>query len=142
MVKNDVFGTDIDSSWSFVDGDIQLSRGKENLGQAISNRLNSDDDQYSDFYIRYGGRLFEHFGDLNHPTIHEYIRIEIESILGQEPRIKEINECTVNKINSNTVECNLKVTPIGSDEVIDLNLVLSEDSPIFISSNNEMAERI
>ena len=139
---NDVFGVDIDSSWSFVDGDIQLSRGKENLGQAISNRLNSDDDQYSDFYIKYGGRLFDHFGDLNHPTIHEYIRIEIESILEQEPRIKEINECTVNKINSNSVECNLKVTPIGSDEVIDLNLVLSEDSPILISSINEMSERI
>lgn len=141
MVK-DVFGADIDSSWSFVDGDIQLTKGKENLGQAISNRLMADDDQYSDFYIRYGGRLFEHFGELNHPTIHEYIRIDVEDILSQEPRIKEINECTVNKISSNSVECNLKVSPIGSDEVIELNLVLNGDSPIFISSSNEMAERI
>lgn len=141
MVK-DVFGTDIDRSWSFVDGDIQLAKGKGNLGQAIMNRLMADDDQYPDFYIRYGGRLFDHFGDLNHPTIHEYIRIEIEDILSQEPRIKEINECTVNKISSNSVECNLKVTPIGSDEVIELNLVLNEGSPIFISSSNEMAERI
>ena len=139
---NDVFGVDIDSSWGFVDGDIQLSKGKENLGQAISNRLMADDDQYSDFYIRYGGRLFEHFGDLNHPTIHEYIRIEVEDILSQDPRIKEINECTVNKINSSAVECNLKVTAIGSDEVIGLNLVLNEDSPILISSSNEMSERI
>lgn len=141
MVK-DVFGADIDSSWSFVDGDIQLTKGKENLGQAISNRLMADDDQYSDFYIRYGGRLFEHFGELNHPTIHEYIRIDVEDILSQEPRIKEINECTVNKISSNSVECNLKVSPIGSDEVIELNLVLNGDSPIFISSSNEMAGRI
>ena len=140
MVK-DVFGVDIDNSWIFVDGDLKLTKGKENLGQAISNRLMADDDQYNDFYIRYGGRLFDHFGDLNHPTIHEYIRIEIESILGQEPRIKEINECTINKINSNSVECNLKVTPIGSDEVVSLNLVLNDDSPIFISSSNEMAER-
>ena len=98
MVK-DVFGVDIDSIWNFVDGDIQLSKGKENLGQAIINRLMADDDQYSDFYIRYGGRLFDHFGDLNHPTIHEYIRIEIESILEQEPRIKEINECTARAEN-------------------------------------------
>lgn len=142
MVKNDVFGVDIDNSWSFVDGDIQLSKGKENLGQAISNRLMADDDQYNDFYIRYGGRLFDHFGDLNHPTIHEYIRIEIEDILRQDPRIKEINECTVNKISSSAVECNLKVTLIGYDEVVSLNLVLSDDSPIFISSSNEMTERI
>lgn len=139
---NDVFGTDIDSTWSFVDGDLELSKGKGNLGQAIMNRLNADDDQYSDFYIKYGGQLFDHFGDLNHPTIHEYIRIEIEHILEQEPRIKEITECTVNKISSNVVGCTLKVTPIGSDEVIELNLVLSDDSPIFISSSNEMAERI
>lgn len=141
MVR-DIFGVDIDSSWSFVDGDIVLSRGIENLGQAISNRLMADYDQYSDFYIRYGGRLFEHFGDLNHPTIHEYIRIEIESILEQEPRIKEINECTVNKISSNSVECKLKVTTISSDDSIELNLVLNDDSGIFISSSNEMAERI
>lgn len=141
MVK-DVFGVDIDSSWNFVDGDLELSKGKGNLGQAIMNRLMADDDQYSDFYIKYGGGLFDHFGDLNHPTIHEYIRIEIESILEQEPRIKEITECTVNKISSNVVGCNLKVTAIGSDEVVELNLVLSDDSPIFISSSNEMAERI
>lgn len=135
MVKNDVFGTDIDSSWSFVDGDIQLSKGKENLGQAISNRLMADEDQYSDFYIRYGGRLFDHFGDLNHPTIHEYIRIEIEDILRQDPRIKEINECTVNKISSGAVECNLKIEPIGSDEIISLNLVINNDSGVFIGSS-------
>ena len=134
MVK-DVFGTDIDSSWSFVDGDLELSKGTSNLGQAIQNRLMADDDQYSDFYIRYGGRLFDHFGDLNHPTIHEYIRIEIEDILRQDPRIKEINECTVNKISSSAVECNLKVTPIGSDEIISLNLVINDDSGVFISSS-------
>lgn len=134
MVK-DIFGADIDSSWIFVDGDIQLTKGKENLGQAISNRLMADEDQYSDFYIRYGGRLFDHFGDLNHPTIHEYIRIEIEDILSQDPRIKEINECTVNKINSSAVECNLKIKPIGSDEILSLNLVINDDSGVFISSS-------
>lgn len=134
MVK-DVFGADIDSSWIFVDGDIQLTKGKENLGQAVMNRLMADEDQYSDFYIRYGGRLFDHFGDLNHPTIHEYIRIEIEDILSQDPRIKEINECTVNKINSSAVECNLKIKTIGSDEILSLNLVINDDSGVFISSS-------
>lgn len=138
---NDVFGVDIDSAWNFVDGDLELSSGEYNVGQAIQNRLMTDDDQYTQFYIRYGGRLYEHLGDLNHPNIHEYIRIEIESILGQEPRIKEIVECTINKISRKEVKCDLKIIPIGSDEVIALNLVLNEDSSIFISPHSELADR-
>ena len=139
---NDVFGTDIDSTWSFVDGDLELSKGKGNIGQAIQNRLMTDDDQYTQFYIQYGGRLYEHLGDLNHPTIHEYIRIEIEHILEQEPRIQEIMECTVNKTSNREVECNLKIKPVGSDEVIPLNLVINDDGGVFINSSELNDRRI
>lgn len=139
---NDVFGTDIDSTWSFVDGDLELSTGNGNIGQAIQNRLMTDDDQYTQFYIQYGGRLYEHLGDLNHSTIHEYIRIEIEHILEQEPRIKEIMECTVNKTSNREVECNLKIKPVGSDEVIPLNLVINDDGGVFINSSEINDRRI
>ena len=139
---NDVFGTDIDSTWSFVDGDLELSTGNGNIGQAIQNRLMTDDDQYTQFYIQYGGRLYEHLGDLNHSTIHEYIRIEIEHILEQEPRIQEIMECTVNKTSNREVECNLKIKPVGSDEVIPLNLVINDDGGVFINSSEINDRRI
>lgn len=139
---NDVFGTDIDSTWSFVDGDLELSTGNGNIGQAIQNRLMTDDDQYTQFYIQYGGRLYEHLGDLNHHTIHEYIRIEIEHILEQEPRIKEITECTVNKTSNREVECNLKIKPVGSDEVIPLNLVINDDGGVFINSSELNGMRV
>lgn len=139
---NDVFGTDIDSTWSFVDGDLELSKDKGNIGQAIQNRLMTDDDQYTQFYIQYGGRLYEHLGDLNHPTIHEYIRIEIEHILEQEPRIQEIMECTVNKTSNREVECNLKIKPVGSDEVIPLNLVINDDGGVFINSSELNGMRV
>lgn len=139
---NDVFGTDIDSTWSFVDGDLELSTGNGNIGQAIQNRLMTDDNQYTQFYIQYGGRLYEHLGDLNHSTIHEYIRIEIEHILEQEPRIQEIMECTVNKTSNREVECNLKIKPVGSDEVIPLNLVINDDGGVFINSSELNDRRI
>ena len=139
---NDVFGTDIDSTWSFVDGDLELSKDNGNIGQAIQNRLMTDDDQYTQFYIQYGGRLYEHLGDLNHSTIHEYIRIEIEHILEQEPRIQEIMECTVNKTSNREVECNLKIKPVGSDEVIPLNLVINDDGGVFINSSELNDRRI
>lgn len=127
----DVFGTDINRDWIFTDGDLELVSGVSNIGQAIYNRLSTDDDWYTQFYAHYGGRLYEHFGDLNHPTIHEYIRIDVEDIVGQDPRVREV-ECTVNKISSKEVECNLKILPVGSDELVELNLVLGENSVISI----------
>ena len=130
----DVYGTDINRKWEFTNGDIDLVNESVNLGQAIVNRLNAGLDTYDLFYAKYGGILLEHLGDLNHPNIHEYIRIEIESILEQEPRITEV-ECTVNKTSSNTVEINLKVTVLGSDTVDEFNLVINEDSYIAIDGN-------
>ena len=127
----DVYGTDLNKKWQFTNGDIDIVSDSANLGQAIVNRLNAGLDTYDLFYSRYGGVLMDHLGDLNQQNIHEYMRIEIESILAQEPRISSL-ECTVNKINPKTVECNLKVTVIGSDTVEEYNLVINDDSYIEI----------
>ena len=130
----DVYGTDINRKWEFTNGDIDLVDESVNLGQAIVNRLNAGLDTYDLFYAKYGGILLEHLGDLNHPNIHEYIRIEIESILEQEPRITEV-ECTVNKTGTSSVEINLKVAVLGSDTVDEFNLVINEDSYIELDGN-------
>ena len=131
---SDVFGVDIDSTWSFADGDLQLVRGESNLAQAIVNRLSTDWDFYLEFYNTYGGRLYEHFGDFNIPTIHEYIQIEVDSILRQDPRIQDI-QSTVNKISKDAVECKLNIKPFGSDEILTMNLILGSDSSISINPN-------
>ena len=99
----DVYGTDIDDSWTFSNGDINLISGTLNLGQAVKNRLMCDSDFYKNFYQNYGGNLFEEMGELNNGNAHEYLRIEIETILKQEPRINEL-ECIVNKISTDAVE--------------------------------------
>ena len=129
---SDVYGVDISNELSFVDGDIELVGGEENLRQAITNRLNTDWDFYQDFYALYGGRLSEHFGDFNIPTIHEYLKIEVESILSQEPRIKDV-ECIVNKTDKENVSFKLNYAVIGEDETQTLNLVIGSDSSILIS---------
>ena len=136
----DVYGTDINSNWSFTDGDINLISGKSNLGQAIVNRLKADLTTFI-FYNRYGGNLFEHFGDKNNPNIHEYIKIEVEEICRQDPRIKQA-ECTVTKTDSDTVTLDLKLLTISSDEIVRYNLILNSDNSIFINENSsELSDR-
>ena len=136
----DVYGTDINSNWSFSDGDINLVTDKANLGQAIVNRLKADLTTFI-FYNRYGGNLFEHFGDKNNPNIHEYIKIEVESICKQDPRIKQV-ESTVTKTDSETITLDLKLLTISSDEIVRYNLILTSDNSIFINENSsELSDR-
>ena len=140
MVSYEHLGTDIRSDWSFTDGDINLVSGRSNLGQAIVNRLKADLTTFI-FYNRYGGNLFEHFGDKNNPNIHEYIKIEVESICRQDPRIKQV-ETTVNKTDSETITLDLKLLTISSDEILRYNLILTSDNSIFINENSsELSER-
>ena len=88
--------TDIVSNWSFTDGDLNIVTGEGNLVQAIQNRLNTYMDDLSIFYQNYGSTIFDEIGELNHPTIHEYIKIEVESCLIRDNRINNV-ECTVEK---------------------------------------------
>ena len=138
---NDIYGTDINSNFSFTDGDINLVSGTNNLAQAVCNRLNSNLNTYEIFYTKYGGNLLEWLGEQNNSNIQEYIRIEIESILMQDPRITSI-EATVTKEDSKTVLVDLKVLPVGSDEIVTLNLIIQEDLRVQINPNaGELVDR-
>jgi len=138
MVSYEHLGTDIKADWSFTDGDINLVSGKSNLGQAIVNRLKADLTTFI-FYNRYGGNLFEHMGDLNHSTIHEYIKIEVESICRQDPRIKQV-ECTVNKTDSDTVNLDLNCMVIDADEIVRLNLILNSNGSVSINGETPLID--
>ena len=140
MVNYEHLGTDVQSDWSFTDGDINLISEKSNLGQAIVNRLQADLTTFI-FYNRYGGNLFEHFGDKNNPNIPEYIKIEVEDICRQDPRIKQV-ETTVNKTDSETITLDLNLLTISSDEIIRYNLILTSDNSILINENSsELSKR-
>ena len=128
-------GADIHPDWKFNDkGDIVIVKDIKNLGQAILNRLKADLNTYNMFYVNYGSNLQEHFGEFNHKTIHEYIRIEIEDACKRDPRIQNI-ECDVNKIDKETINCTLKISVFNSNTVLEYNLVLTNDASIYLNKN-------
>lgn len=136
----DVYGTDIKSNFNFNNGDLELVDGTDNLGQAIINRLNTYKGFYDYFYANYGGDLSKIYGMQNNTNALEYLRIEIESILQQDHRIKEITcECT--KEDPQTVNVELDILPINKDEIVILNFVI-KDNLIVMLDNKYMDVRI
>ena len=137
----DIYGTDIKSDWSFTNGDLNHVSETSNLGQAVCNRLNADLTTYDTFYTHYGGNLFEWLGEKNNPNIHEYIRIEIETILSQDPRIQSVT-AEVYKEDNKTTGVTLKILPIGTEEIVTLNLVIQDDLWVKLDPNAGLLENI
>lgn len=126
-------GTDIQRTWEIVDGDIQLVSDKNNLGQAILNRLLADTDFYNNFYLKYGSNLSEYYGEENNPTIQEYIRVEVETTIVQDPRIQGAR-CEILSYSNETIT--LKVTILTyENEELSYNLVISEQNTINLLGN-------
>lgn len=126
-------GTDIVSDWSFSDGDLNIVTGTANLAQAIQNRLNTYFDDLNVFYANYGSTLFDLLGDLNHETIHEYIKIEVEDCVVKDNRIRSV-ECVVNKMGEGSVECKLNTILIDETDV-DLGLIITADNIVVLNIN-------
>ena len=126
-------GVDVAADWSFSDGDLNIVTGTNNLAQAIQNRLNTYFDDLNLFYANYGSTLLDLLGDLNHETIHEYIKIELEDVVVKDNRIRSV-DCTVNKIGVGQVECSLYLVLVdGSDA--DLGLIITADNIVVLNIN-------
>lgn len=79
-------GVDIDSSLTFVDGDLKLAEYDDNLVQAITRRLKTNLDELDLFYDEYGSVLMNFFGWKGVEAI-SFIKSELETVLKAEPRI-------------------------------------------------------
>lgn len=126
-------GVDIAADWSFSDGDLNIVTGTGNLAQAIQNRLNTYFDDLNLFYANYGSTLLDLLGDLNHETIHEYIKIEVEDVVVKDNRIRSV-DCTVNKIGVGQVECKLNIILIDETDA-DLSLIITADNIVVLNIN-------
>lgn len=84
-------GTDLNCNWEFKDGDLQIVENKENLVQAILNRLNCSYDSLDLFYYDYGSVISNFLGWKRSDETLEFIRLEVENTLGQEPRLNNFN---------------------------------------------------
>lgn len=127
-----MFGRDIKNNWNFINGDLETVSDKLNLAQAIINRLNTDLGFYDWCYTQYGGNLSNVFGMKNNSNTLEYLRIEIESTVQQDPRIREVN-ANCSKEDSKTVGVELNVLTIGSDEIVTINLIIQDDLKVQIN---------
>ena len=126
-------GVDVAADWSFSDGDLNIVTGTANLAQAIQNRLNTYFDDLNPFYANYGSTLLDLLGDLNHETIHEYIKIEVEDVVVKDNRIRSV-DCTVNKIGVGQVECKLNIILIDETDA-DLSLIITADNIVVLNIN-------
>lgn len=127
-----MFGRDIKNNWNFINGDLETVSDKLNLAQAIINRLNTDLGFYDWCYTQYGGNLSNVFGMKNNSNTLEYLRIEIESTVQQDPRIRVVN-ANCSKEDSKTVGVELNVLTIGSDEIVTINLIIQDDLKVQIN---------
>lgn len=126
-------GTDVIGDWSFTNGDVNTVTGTGNLGQAIQNRLNTYIGDLNEFYNEYGSNLFDYMGEMNHNTIHEYIKSEIEFRVVQDKRISNV-DCTVSKVSSEQVKCQLHLTLVDGTD-FDLNMILTNENAVILGVN-------
>lgn len=128
MITIAELGTDIDSSWSFKDGDLNLVKNNKNLVQATRNRLNNVLDSLDDFYMDYGSILWRFMGWKSNDITLKFMNIAIQNCLNQDPRLSDYT-LDLSYGDKNTV--NIDITVYFDDESeIDMNYILSTDGVV------------
>lgn len=121
-------GVDFKSDFNFVDGDLELVSGTDNLSQSIANRLNTQIGTMSEFYNTYGSILNDFIGNHSDETVLSFMQIEVETTLKQDPRLIDA-----------TVELNYES---NGNVRIDVNNIYNDDSDLTASfvldSNGEV----
>ena len=130
------YGTDIHNTWTFKDGDLQLTqRNEDNIIQALQNRLMTP---YGHFYWcygeQYGSDLLEILGEYNTTRIAEYVMISIQYTVLQDPRVQEVTDITYTTEDSNLI-VNVTVQLIGDSEDIGLQLVITDNHTVTITGD-------
>jgi len=121
-------GTDLNNNWEFKDGDLQLVENKVNLAQSILNRLNSEYDCLDLFYYNYGSVLSNFLGWKHNDETLEFIRLEIEDTLEQDPRLSNFAvDLSYNQVGEILIELYIV---FNDDTDLSLSLVLEKDGEI------------
>ena len=119
-------GTDISSTWEFIKGDLVLVNHTDNMRQAIKNRLSCPLD-YLD-YDNYGSDIHSFLGGRKNDTVLDFLKIEIETRLIQDPRIQDFEVTTYIKEDEN-VGIDIEVN-FDEDMDLSMSLVLNNEGVI------------
>ena len=120
-------GTDIKSDWIFENGDIKLVDNEENLVQSICNRLTSPETGFDLYYGNYGSVLGQFLGWRRRQETLDFMKIEIDNCLDQDPRIQKHD--VELSFEDGSVKIDLKLN-YGEDSDLSLSLVLNNDGVV------------
>ena len=137
MEEDDVLyelGVDLNSNFTFENGDIKLSKYEDNLVQAIINRLNTNLDELELFYESYGSVLRGFLGWRAGETTLIYISTEITTVLNDEPRITDF-DINVEYKKEGRISIDLSLSTISNVDV-ETNLILGVNG-VELSSDDE-----
>ena len=137
MEEDDVLyelGVDLNSNFTFENGDIKLSKYEDNLVQAIINRLNTNLDELELFYESYGSVLRGFLGWRADETTLSYISTEITTVLNDEPRITDF-DINVEYKKEGRISIDLSLSTISNVD-IETNLILGVNG-VELSSDDE-----
>lgn len=118
-------GVDINSSFTFNDGDIVLASYDENLVQSISNRLNTDLDEMDLFYEEYGSIFTNFYGWKGNDETLSFMKSELETVLKDEPRLVSW-DFDIRYVGDGRVRIDLRLYP-APDYVVEASLQLTEN---------------
>lgn len=126
------YGVDINSSFTFKDGDLQLVKYKENLAQAIANRLNTELDELFFIYEDYGSVLNGFLGWRKNDETLRFVKLEVDNCLSKDPRLKSF-ESKISFDDDKALRIELKVYPLMSS----FNYILTDEGLILIEEEEE-----
>ncbi|MDD1683929.1 MAG: GPW/gp25 family protein [Methanoregula sp.] len=98
-------------------GDLMMSHGRQNLGQAILHRLLTRKGELADTgHPDYGSRLHELIGEPNNSRTRDLVRLYAKECISQDPRVREIVKLTAATApdNPHVVLLDITVVPIKS----------------------------
>ena len=128
-------GVDIDSSFTFKDGDLVLAEYEDNLVQAIANRLNTDLGELDLFYDDYGSVITGFLGWKQSDAV-QYIKAELDNVLLKDPRIWQ-HESTVEYAGDGKLRIDLTIYT-NNENIIGTNMVITPDGVIEIETDEEI----
>ncbi len=108
-------------------GDLTTITGRENLAQAIINRLLTRRGELTTLgHPEYGSRLYELVGELNNLRIRALAELYIRDCLGQESRIEKVRYVTFHPpergIDRNVLKTTIGIKAIG--EVQEFSIII------------------
>lgn len=108
-------------------GDLDTTTGRENLAQAIINRLLTRRGELAQLgHPEYGSRLYELVGELNNLRLRALAELYIRDCLAQESRIEKVRYVTFEPpargIDRNLLKATIGVKAVGEEQ--DLGILL------------------